>query len=114
MSVDTYFQTMISWSFPGALIFMLLYGLTSPWWTSFVGRALFTKSAGVTAMLMFSAFLIWFGPGYPGRDALRVVGCTLVFVGVWSQVASIIWEKFVKHRRPGLVDNPTTTERDHP
>lgn len=106
MDVDSYFQFCLQWSFPGALIFLLLYGLTSPWWTSFIGRALFIKSAGVTTILCFSALLIWFGPNYPGRDTLRVVGGTLVIGGVWSQVASIVWEKFIRKNRPRL--NPRT------
>lgn len=89
MSADTYFGLVMTLALPGALIFLVVYGLTAPWWKSFLGRALFTKSFGVSLTILFSALLFTFGPDYVGRDTLRIVGATVIFFGVWGQAIAI-------------------------
>lgn len=70
-------------SLPAANGFVLVYGLTRPWYLSQIGRALMTKALGVAALFDLSAFAQMSHVTIPLRLTVIVVG--LIVAGIWYQ-----------------------------
>jgi hypothetical protein len=79
---------------PAATLFPLLYGLTTPWWRSLIGRALMTKAVGLALLIDISLLYTWLGDDYFLRDAVRLTVYGLIFVGVWLQLTALFVEKY--------------------
>lgn len=74
----------------GQTLFVAMW-LSMPFWRSWIGGALMTKSAALMAVLWF--WLIGFySPEYPYRDVVREVLIGLVTVGIWWQVFALAAE----------------------
>lgn len=85
---------------PAQTAFVLVYGLTSPWWQSLVGRALFTKALGLALLIDLSLAYQLLGDDYWLRDAVRLSIYSLIAVGAYLQLAALVQEKFASRRRP--------------
>jgi hypothetical protein len=80
---------------PGQTLFVLLYGLGSPWWRSPTGRAIFTK--GLSLMLIFDvAIAAYYIANLP--DWIGTVVVAITTVGVYLQLGALIHER----RRAGV------------
>lgn len=102
MTNDEVFAVLVYLSLPPTLSYPLIYGLTSTWWKSWIGRALLTKAVGVGILITFSALFQMFGPEYWGRDYVRIGGMTIAMIGFYMALFSLLQVK-LQHRR-----NPTT------
>lgn len=109
MSADTLAVLLVIAMAPAATAFPIVYGLTSPWYRSLVGRALMTKAVGLAALIDISIVYEFMGDDYPGRDAVRLTVFSLILAGVWLQFAALMVEKY-RARRPRRTD--ADVERD--
>lgn len=89
---DMIFKWLVTLTIPVAVLYPLVYGLRAPWWKSAIGRALMIKALGLLMLLLFSVFFYWFGPGYTGRDTFRIVGMSLLFVGLHLAFIAMVRE----------------------
>lgn len=74
-------------------LFPLVFGLTSPWYRSLIGRALLVKSVGLAMLVDISLAYRIFGAEYQGRDVIRIGVFALITVGAWMQFIAIIRAK---------------------
>lgn len=74
----------------GQTIFVVTWA-TMPWWRTWVGGALMTKSASLCAVLWFWV-IGFYAPEYPHRDAVRQALVGAVAVGIWLQVGALAAE----------------------
>lgn len=116
MSDGTY-ENILLWlitiAAPGQTLFVLIYGLRSPWYKSLLGRALFTKSLALALLLDISLVGHWW-PTYPGQKPIGIVVVGLVLIGAWMQLVALIHEKLSSQPdrfggRPQPVENPVET-----
>ena len=90
-------------------VFVLAYGLRSPWWESTLGRALFTKSLGLTISLDLIAAFYLLGD-YPWRPYMAIIGFAIITLGSWWQLIAFTMIRF----RPAQpTPEATAGERDH-
>lgn len=73
--------------------FIVIYGIWSPWWRTWLGRAVFTKGLGLALLADLALAHNLLGEEYPGRDVIRLTIFTLLAVGAWLQLAVLISEK---------------------
>jgi len=90
MTLDHLAMLLVALAAPPANLFPLLYALRSAWWTSTVGRALMVLGVGLAALVDLSLLFAWLGPDYPGRNVLRVGVYSLVVVGLWAVLGSLV------------------------
>jgi hypothetical protein len=93
MTVDDIVKWMLYATAPAQTLFLLLYGLTTRWWRSLVGRSLFTKALGLALLIDNATLYYLLGPGYYMRDAVRLFVFGLIMVGAWLQLMALIMEK---------------------
>lgn len=98
MSADTASLILILIAAPAQTMFILIYGLGSPWWRSLLGRALFTKALGLALLVDISVLYHFLGDEYVYRDVVRVTVFSLIAVGAWLQLMALIKEKYVARR----------------
>lgn len=103
MSADQIFAALMYAALPAVLAYPVIYGLTSPWWKSWIGRALLVKAVGVFILIAFSCLYQLFGPDYWGRDYVRIIGMTLAATGFYLALFSMIQVKMQARRcrQPG-------------
>lgn len=97
MSFETY-DHIILWllifTAPAATIFPLLYGFTSRWWETLIGRGLLVKSIAVAMLIDFSLLTrkveLTVGQGM----ALGMTLMVLITVGVNLQCLALIRQKW--------------------
>lgn len=79
---------------PAALVFPLVYGFTTRWWETLVGRALLVQSTS-TLLLMSLALLIR-GFDIPSAvgDLMRLTVMALIFLGVNLMCWALLREKW--------------------
>jgi hypothetical protein len=94
MNADTAAVILVVGMAPAATLFPLLYGLTTPWWRSLIGRALMTKAVGLALLIDISLAYQWLGDDYFLRDVVRLTVYGLIFVGVWLQLTALFVEKY--------------------
>ena len=76
-----------------ATLFVVLYPILSPsFWRSWIGRALFTSSAGLAALLDLSLLAKWFGL-ILAREVVSMI-LLLIALGAWLKLAALLREKF--------------------
>ena len=95
---DEYFRVVLFACWIPAIGFPLVYGLTAKWWKSLIGRALETKATAMMFLVTLTNLFNLLGPNYYGRDTLKVVGASLLFVGMWSQFIAICKAKYEQRR----------------
>lgn len=83
MTADEIFKVLVLVSLPAAIAYPVIYGTQTKWWRSWIGRALLIKALGLLLLLLFSALFYTFGPNYIGRDTFRIVGMSLLTVGLY-------------------------------
>lgn len=89
-TADNVFAALVFMAWPATLLYPLIYGMTAPWWRSWIGRALMVEAIGVFTLLTFSALFQWFGPHYPGRDFVRISGMATATLGFWLVLFALI------------------------
>lgn len=97
-TADIMFATLVYLAWPATLLYPLIYGLTAPWWRSWIGRALMTKAIGVFVLISFSVLYQMFGPNYWGRDYVRNIGMAVALMGFWLALFALIQVKFEARR----------------
>lgn len=95
---DTVALLLILAAAPAQTLFVIFYGIGSPWWRSVVGRALFTKSLGLALLIDISLLYNWLGDDYALREVVRLGVFTLIAVGAWLQLGALIYERRRKGR----------------
>lgn len=102
-TADQVFATLVFIALPATLLYPIIYGLTSPWWRSWIGRALLVKAIGVAILLTFSALYQALGPDYPYRDTVRISGMVLACIGFYLALFALLQVKLnaLKTRVPG-------------
>lgn len=89
-TADNVFAWLVYAALPAVTLYPLIYGLTSPWWESWIGRALLIKAVGVWLLIVFSALFQFFGPDYFARDVVRIGGMSFALVGFYLALGSLI------------------------
>lgn len=93
MSADQIFAILVYFALPATVAYPLIYGFTSPWWRSWIGRALLIKALGVATLIIFSTLFQLFGPDYPGRNYIRIIGMFIADIGFWFALFALIQVK---------------------
>lgn len=83
---------------PAATLFAIIYGFTTPWWRTAIGRALLVSSTALALLVDISLLYKVFGDNYVLRDAVRLTVYALVCAGAWLKLAALVVEK-VRARR---------------
>ncbi|MGH1563024.1 putative phage holin [Mumia sp. DW29H23] len=73
----------------GAVAFVVMFA-REPWWRSWFGRSLMAMAGALVVFALVVVLTLWLGRHYPGREALRVTGYSLVAVAIWSRVY-VLW-----------------------
>lgn len=77
----------------GQTAFVLFY-LTLPWWRTYLGRALFFKSAVLMILLDLGvASLQW---GWLANEQFFLFMYWLLALSIWGQFAAFVWSKYRK------------------
>ncbi len=100
LTADGIFATLVYLSWPATLLYPLIYGTTTRWWKTWIGRALMVEAVAVFTLLSFSVLSQWFGPGYYGRDFVRISGMTVSLIGFWMVLFALIRVKAEQRRLP--------------
>lgn len=75
-----------------ATLFVVLYPLLSPqFWQTWIGRALFTSSAGLAALLDLTLLSKWFELLVP-RELLSLI-LALIAAGAWLKLGALVLAK---------------------
>lgn len=76
-----------------ATLFVILYPFLSPqFWRSWIGRALFTSSIGLAALLDLSLMAKWFHT-ILAREVVAAI-LVLIAAGAWLKVAALLNSKW--------------------
>jgi hypothetical protein len=94
MTADDLAVLMVIAMAPAATAFPIVYGLTSPWWRSLVGRALMTKAVGLALLIDISIAYEFLGDDYAARNAVRFTVFGFILTGVWLQFFALLREKW--------------------
>jgi len=108
MDADTMALLLIVSAAPPLTGFALVFGFTSPWWRSLLGRALVTKATGLALLINISFAYRYLGDDYAYRDAVRLFVYALITVGAWMQFIALLNEKYQAYRLRRL-----EREREH-
>lgn len=79
---------------PPATLFALIYGFTTPWYRTMIGRALLTSSTALALLVDVSLLFQWLGPEYLGRAYVRLIVFGLVCLGAWLKFSALIGQKW--------------------
>lgn len=105
--IDEYFKWALLIAWPASLGFVVLYGVTAPWYKTFIGRALEGKSTSIFVLLTLSDLYALLGQNYVGRDTLKFIGATMLVVFIWLQFVALIkikLEQLRDRRDPSIAD----------
>lgn len=83
-----------------ATLFVLIYGATTHWWTTWIGRALLTSSLGLALLLDTSLLNRWFGFVLP--DWGLIVMLVVIFGGATLKLTALLTEKYDAWHTPGV------------
>lgn len=83
-----------------ATTFAVTYGLTTPWWTTMIGRALLVSSSALALLVDLSLVSNWWGIILPEWVVIGVFA--LIFTGAWLKLLALAGQKWEAHkeRRP--------------
>lgn len=88
------FSVLVYMSLFAVVAYAILYGFTSPWWETWIGRALLTKATGNSLVLGVIAMVQVFGPDYPGRETIRNTGMLIATAGFYMALFALIQVKW--------------------
>lgn len=90
------------------LTFLVIYMATAKWWRTPIGR-MFVIAQGslVLVSLVVLASLI-FGPAYPARDWVRLLGYSAHFLGQTVFVLTYLQTRRIPHHREAAPQLPKT------
>lgn len=97
-SADQTVEWLVWATAPPATLFTFIYGLTTPWWRSMIGRALLVSSSALALLIDLSLLYQWLGPEYLGRSYVRVTVFSLVCLGAWLKLAALAGMKIDARR----------------
>lgn len=66
--------------------FVVLYGRRSRWRATSVGKSIMLLTGSLLILCLLGVATMIFGPDYPGRDLLRVIGTVLINIALWRQL----------------------------
>lgn len=112
MTADQAFAYLVYLALPAVILYPLIYGLTSPWWKTWIGRALLIKALGVLILISFSALFQYFGPNYYGRNVVRITGMALACVGFYAALFSMLQVKIQARRDIAALGHPRRRKTD--
>lgn len=98
MTADTIALMLVIGTAPPATLFALVYGFTTPWWRTMIGRALLISSTGLALLVDISLLYQWLGDQYALRDVVRLMVYAFIFLGAWLKLASLATEKYRAYR----------------
>lgn len=75
-----------------ALLIVLVYGIGSPWWGSWLGRVIFVKWLSVFSVIGYILARRGFGE-FPGYEWWSVGVYALFFVAMWATLVEILIER---------------------
>ena len=84
---------------PAQNAFVIVYAFWSPWWASWLGRAIFSGSLGLALLVDLSLAYQLLGDDYPGRDAVRLTVYSLIAAGSWMSLIVLLASKRRNPRR---------------
>jgi hypothetical protein len=91
---------------PAITLFCLIYGFTSPWYKTLIGRALFVSSTGLALLVDISLLYKWLGDNYFLRDLVRLSVYGFICAGAWLKLAAVVSEKWrARHGKRDRFDN---------
>lgn len=93
MTIDDVALVLLCLSAPAATLYPLLFGFTTRWHESLIGRALLTKAVGLALLIDISLTYRILGADYQGRDVARLTVFGLITVGVWMQLYALVRQK---------------------
>lgn len=99
MSADTIAVLLVLGMAPPATLFPIIYGITSPWSKTLVGRALMTKAVGMALLIDITLIYNWLGDDYFLRDYVRFIVFLFIFLGTWMQLSALLVELYRARRR---------------
>lgn len=102
MSVDVVALLLVLAIAPAITLFSILYTLTSPWYRSMAGWALWWSSSGLALLVDISLVYQWLGDNYALRDVVRLSVFTWILIGAWLKLIALLREKW--RARHGKVD----------
>lgn len=79
---------------PAITLFSIIYGLTSPWYRTLIGRALFVSSSGLAMLVDISLVYQWLGDNYALRDVVRISVFSYICLGAWLKLTAVVSEKW--------------------
>lgn len=71
----------------GALVFVIVYAVTTRWWSSAMGKHVMTFMAAILVVTMLAVISIFFGVNWPHRAAIRT--------GAWGSIAACLWWRVI-------------------
>lgn len=91
-----HFLTVSVWLITGtaiaATLFALGYMLTSPWWTTGIGRAMLISTTALALLVDVSLLFYWRGGDVPDSIALTVYAW--IFLGAWWKLGAFVVTKW--------------------
>lgn len=97
-TVDQAAQWLVYAAAPPVTVFVVLYAFTTPWWSTWIGRALLVSSIGFALLIDLSVLYQWLGADYLGRAAVRLTVLSLVCAGAWLKLTALLTEKWRGHK----------------
>ncbi len=111
-TADQIFAHLVYLALPATFLYPLIYGLTSPWWKTWIGRALMVEALGVFTLMVFSALFYYFGPDYYGRDSIRIGGMIFACLGFYMVLIALIKVKLEMRRKERESPHPLRRSTD--
>ena len=94
MSADVLAVLIILAIAPAITSFAVLYSLTSPWYRSMAGWALWWSSTGLALLVDISLIYHWLGENYALRDVVRISVYLWICVGAYLKLGALLREKW--------------------
>jgi asparagine N-glycosylation enzyme membrane subunit Stt3 len=99
----------LSWFF--FLLYVLIYGIGSPWYQSLIGRALLLSNLAIVLVLTNALIVIVFGD-YPAKETVRGVLLGLVIASAVYQLVALIRTRFPNRDTPDHKHRRSTDQGD--
>lgn len=93
MSANDWALVLLWASAPPVTVYVLLLAVTTPWWRSWTGWAMFTFAAGYAMLVDVSLAFRVLGANYPGRATVILIAFSVTTVGVWLKCLDLVTEK---------------------
>ncbi len=104
--MEAFFAVFSTLGWVGAVLFLVSYHRTAPWWRSGYGRALFVLGFVTFSFFTTSMLFNIFGPEYPGRTALRVTNMILSVSMIWYLWGTLVMGGIAARREKRAAQTP--------